>query len=136
LRPNSASSSETANIRRWRKPDSSVVWERYCRNHTIGLYERALDRDPENHLLILDLARAYAEASRDAEAKFMLHRVLALYPASAIVRAKVAPLYAQLRCPHQALNHYRRVLELDPRFSGEAEIRDAIAALSEQFHRT
>ena len=136
LRPNSASSAETTINRPWRKADSSDVWERYRRNHTIGLYERALDRDPENHLLILDLARAYADAGRDAEAKFMLHRVLALHPASAIVRAKVARLYAKLQCPHQALDHYRKVLELDPGFSGEAQIRDAIATLSEELRRT
>jgi tetratricopeptide (TPR) repeat protein len=136
LRPNTVPTSDAANGKRWRKADSSDIWERYCRNYTIGLYERALDRDPENHLLILDLARAYAEACRGINAKNMLERVLALHPKSAVVRAKVAQLYAQLRCPRRALDHYRKVLELDPRFPGESEIRASIAVLSEELRRT
>jgi tetratricopeptide (TPR) repeat protein len=136
LRPNTVSSSNVANGKRWRKADSSNVWERNCRNYKIGLYERALDRDPENYLLILDLARAYADACRDINAKSMLERVLALHPKSALVRAKVAQMYAGLRCPGQALDHYRKVLELDPRFPGESEIRDAIETLSEELRRT
>lgn len=133
LPPSRTQSPDAASGKRRPASDSSSdVWERYRQHYTIALYERALARDPENHLLILDLARAYADAGRNADAENMLERVLALHPKSALVRAKVAPLYARLGCPRQALHHYRKVLEFDPLFRGESEIRDAIAALSDE----
>lgn len=132
LRPHKTRAQAATSSKRQKATDASQkCWKRFRINCTIALYERALDRDSENHLLILDLARAYAVARRSADAQVMLRRVLTLYPASALVRAKAAQIYARLRCPQEALDHYHKAVELNPRLGDESEVRAAIAALSE-----
>ena len=105
-------------------------WDGPQGEHTIALYERALDRDPNNHLLLFDLARAYARRHRLQNAEQMLVRVLQLYPLSAMVHFKVAKIFLRIDRRHQAVEHYRRVLELDPLHPAAAEILTEMSALA------
>ncbi len=108
------------------------AWERHNYEQTISLYEQALCRDPKNHLLLIDLARAYGLRYRLPEAEQMLDRALRLYPRSAKVRSMVAATYAMISRPAQAIEHYRRALELDPQHPESAAILAELATLYEQ----
>jgi tetratricopeptide (TPR) repeat protein len=98
-------------------------WDRQSSDHTISLYERALVRDPSNHLLLFDLAGAYALRGRISDSEQILIRVLNLYPRSAIVRSKAGKLYRRINRPMQAIHHFRRALELNPQHPDSAAIR-------------
>jgi Tfp pilus assembly protein PilF len=78
------------------------------------LYERALDRDPINHLLLLDLAREYGRHGRLTEARCMLRRVVRLYPESARIRSMVAAVYGQVGLLQLAREQYEAALLIDP----------------------
>jgi len=101
--------------------------------HTIALYERALDRDPNNHLLLFDLARAYAERGWRGRTGQMLERVLGLYPNSATVQFKAARLYGQSDGQIAAIKCYRRALELEPRHPQATEILVEMSILAGRY---
>jgi tetratricopeptide (TPR) repeat protein len=108
------------------------AWERHQYEQTIALYEQALRRDPKNHFLLIDLARAYGLRYRLADAEMILDRVLRLYPRSAKVRSMAAATYAMIQRPASAIEHYRRALELDPQHPESAIILTELARLCEQ----
>lgn len=93
------------------------------------LYELALRRDPNNHLLLIDLAREYGLHEQLLDADQTLLRVIELYPRSAKVRSMVAASYAMVGLPQQAIQHYRLALELDPLHPESAAIRAELTAL-------
>jgi tetratricopeptide (TPR) repeat protein len=95
----------------------------------IRLYERALRRDPLNHLLLIDLAGEYGRHRRLVDADGMLQRVIELYPQSARVRAQVAASYTKIGLPRQAIEQYRQSLELDPLQPSAAVIMNELAKL-------
>jgi Tfp pilus assembly protein PilF len=108
------------------------AWERHQYEQTISLYEQALRRDPKNHLLLIDLARAYGLRYRLEEAEQLLERVLRLFPRSARVRSMVASSFSMIHRPGQAIDHYRRALELDPQHPESAAIFAELSTLYEQ----
>jgi Tfp pilus assembly protein PilF len=108
------------------------AWERHQYEQTISLYEQALRRDPKNHLLLIDLARAYGLRYRLPEAEQMLDRALRLYPKSGKVRSMVAASFVMIGRPAQAIEHYRRALELDPQHPESASIYAELTTLYEQ----
>jgi tetratricopeptide (TPR) repeat protein len=108
------------------------AWERHQYEQTIALYEQALRRDPKNHFLLIDLARAYGLRYRLDEAETMLDRVLRLYPRSAKVRSMAAATFAMIQRPAKAIEHYRHALELDHQHPESAAIHTELARLCEQ----
>jgi tetratricopeptide (TPR) repeat protein len=111
------------------------AWERNQYEQTIALYEQALRRDPKNHLLLVDLARAYGLRYRFEEAEQMLDRVVRLYPRNAKVRSMVARSYSMISRPAQAIEHYERALELNPQHADVASDLVELSALYEREHR-
>jgi len=87
------------------------------------LYERAQRRDPNNHFLLLDLAREYGLHRRLIQAHQTLRQILRLYPQSARVRSMVADAYLQIGLPQQAREQYQQALRLDPDHPEAARIR-------------
>jgi tetratricopeptide (TPR) repeat protein len=98
----------------------------------IKLYERALDRDPRNHFLLLDLAGEYGQHRRELDVRRTLERVAELFPASAMMHARVASAYAKAHLPQQAIEHYRRSLEIDPQQAAAGDIMLEISSLYER----
>lgn len=101
----------------------------------IKLYERALSRDSNNHLLLLDLASEYARHRRIEDVCRTLEQVAGLFPTSAMVQLRVAATYAAANLPQLAVNHYRRSLEINPHQSGADDIMNELARLDERVRR-
>jgi tetratricopeptide (TPR) repeat protein len=94
------------------------------------LYELALRRDPDNHFLLIDLAREYGLHNQLHNADQKLSRVIELYPHSAKVRSMVAASYAMIGLPQQAIEHYRLALELEPLHPESTAIRTELELLA------
>jgi tetratricopeptide (TPR) repeat protein len=101
--------------------------------HTIALYERALNRDPNNFFLLLDLAYAYAIRGHFDDSERMIARVLELYPRSEMAHFAAATLYHRINRPLQAIVHYRQALEFNPQHPKSNEILVSISILAGQY---
>jgi tetratricopeptide (TPR) repeat protein len=111
------------------------AWGRNQYEQTIALYEQALRRDPKNHLLLIDLARAYGLRYRLEEAAQVLDRVVRLYPRNAKVRSMVARSYSMISRPAQAIEHFEKAQQLNPQHADAATDLIELAALYEREHR-
>jgi tetratricopeptide (TPR) repeat protein len=96
----------------------------------LKLYERALARDPRNHFLLLDLAREYGRHRRVIDAECTLRRLVELYPESAQICAQAAAAFVDVGLPLQAIEQFRRSLEIAPDQPDAAAINGHLARLT------
>lgn len=112
---------------------SSGLSEQQQLEYSIALYERALDRDSTNHLLMFDLAWAYAGRGGGEQAAAMLERILQLYPRSAMVHYKAARIYRRIGQLMAAIKCYRQTLKFDPLHPHATEILVDMAVLAGRY---
>src|SRR5687767_4882005 len=67
------------------KPDfnidrAQIAWAEHRYQEATAHYERALARDPENAVLLVDVARCYALRYRYADAQRLIERAQVLHP--------------------------------------------------------
>jgi tetratricopeptide (TPR) repeat protein len=90
------------------------AWAQRRYDDAIRLYERALERDPTNAVLLVDVARAYALRFRYADAEKLTDRARNLHPNNAELQRMLGRSYVQLQQFDRAIECYREALELEP----------------------
>jgi tetratricopeptide (TPR) repeat protein len=111
-------------------PKAAGATDEHQLEYTIALYERALNRDATNHLLMFDLAWAYAGRGGGEQAAGLLERILQLYPRSAMVHYKAARIYRRIGQLMAAIKCYRQTLKFDPLHPHATEILVDMAVLA------
>ena len=92
-------------------------------------YEHALRLDPGSRNALYGLGSVAYGQERDQEAVGHLEAVLAAHPTDAPAHRLLAFAYDALEDGPNALLHYTRAAELNPRFAAEEHIRQRLAAL-------
>src|SRR3954470_1093132 len=90
------------------------AWDERQYEEAIWFYERALARDPNNAVLLADVARAYALRFRFADAEELVERAQSLHSDDAHLQQMLARSYVQIQQFDRAIACYRRSLELAP----------------------
>jgi tetratricopeptide (TPR) repeat protein len=111
------------------------AWARRQFDEAIRLYERALERQPTNAVLLVDLARAYALRFRHAEAEALVDRACRLHPEDGRLQRMLGRSYIQLQQFDRAIECFRRALELDPQSAERARSLYELAHMYERLHR-
>jgi tetratricopeptide (TPR) repeat protein len=111
------------------------AWQFDQRYRSVALLTEALRRDPKNHELLLSLATAHGRRRKYEDAEKLLTRLLDLAPRKASVYRKVARAYVLIDRPDQAVDCYRRSLELNSDSSVTAPILLELARLYERRHQ-
>jgi tetratricopeptide (TPR) repeat protein len=122
------------------KPDLRIdkaqqAWEQRRYDEAIRLYERALERDPTNATLLVDVARAYALRFRYADAERLTGRACNLHPDDPELQRMLGRSYAQLQQFDRAIECYRRALELEPAGRHRAQTLYELARMYERLHQ-
>ena len=85
------------------------------REEAIEYYRRALDIQPDNHVLLYNMALLYQEMEDHETALNILKQVVELTPEDADALKLIAQTYlVHLEDPHNAIPYYERVLLLEP----------------------
>jgi tetratricopeptide (TPR) repeat protein len=91
----------------------------------LAAYENAVAILPESEEARYNFALALKQANYPVDAANELEKVLTLYPNNARAHLALGNLFAQqLQQPTKAREHYRKVLEIDPRNPQAAAVRD------------
>jgi tetratricopeptide (TPR) repeat protein len=122
------------------KPDVRIdkaqqAWEQRRFDEAIRLYERALERDPTNAVLLVDVARAYALRFRFADAEKLADRARNLHPDNAELQRMLGRSYVQLQQFDRAIECYRHALDLEPEAQERAQTLYELAKMYERLHR-
>jgi tetratricopeptide (TPR) repeat protein len=110
------------------------AWAVNQRHKTIALLTEALRREPTNTGVLLKLASAYGRQRYYEKAEELLARLLHLAPRKASVCHQAAQVYAAIDRPEQAVDCYRRCLELYRETSKAVPALVELAALHERRH--
>lgn len=121
------------------RPDPRIdkaqrAWTARRYDDAIWFYERALDRDPTNPVLLVDVARVYAIRFRYAEAQKLVDLAQSLYANDANVQAMLGRSYVMLKQFDQAIMCLRRALELDPANPDRPRLLLELAKMHERLH--
>jgi len=121
------------------KPDVRIdkaqrAWAARRYDEAIWFYERALQRDPNNAVLLVDLARAYALRFRYADAERLIDRACALYPDDSHLQRMLGDSYLQLHHYDRAIACFRRSLELEPDLPERPKMLYELAQMYERLH--
>ena len=121
------------------KPDvridkAQIAWEQRRYDEAIWYYERALARDPNNPVLLVDVARAYALRFRYADAEKLVNLAQSLYPNDAHLQQMLGRSYVQLQQFDRAIACYRRALELIPASPERPQTLLELAKMHERLH--
>jgi tetratricopeptide (TPR) repeat protein len=104
-------------------------------DEAIWLYERAVERQPTNAVLLVDLARAYALRFRYAEAEGLVERACRLLPHDAELQRMLGRTYVHLQQYDRAIHCFSRSLELEPTSPQCARTLYEMAQMHERLHR-
>ena len=98
------------------------AWAEPPYDDAIRLYERALERQPTNAVLLVDVARAYALRLRYREAEQLMERASRLHPDDAQLQRMLGSTLIQIQQFDRAIACFRRSLELSPNSPERARI--------------
>src|SRR4051812_42590252 len=110
------------------------AWDARQYEEAIWFYERALARDPNNAVLLADVARAYALRFRYADAEELVERAQSLHPDDAHLQQMLARSYVQIQQFDRAIACYRRALELAPASPERPQTLLELAKMLERLH--
>jgi tetratricopeptide (TPR) repeat protein len=110
------------------------AWDAGCHDEAIWYYERALARDPNNPVLLADVARAYALRYRYADAEKLVERAESLHSKDAHLQEMLARSFTQIQQFDRAIACYRRSLELAPSSPERPQILLELAKMHERLH--
>jgi tetratricopeptide (TPR) repeat protein len=110
------------------------AWDERRYDEVIWFYERALAHDPNNPVLLADLARAYALRFRYADAEKLVERAQSLHPDDPQLQRMLGRSYVQIQQFDRAIACYRRSLELAPSSAERPEILLELAKMHERLH--
>ncbi len=121
------------------KPDvriekAQALWRQFRYDEAIWYYERALARDPQNPILLVDVARAYALRYRFEDAEKLIDLANKLFPNDAQLQQLLGESYTQIQQFDRAITCYRRSLELGPESSKRPQILLELAKMYERLH--
>ena len=114
---------------------AQAAWNERRYDDAIRLYERALESNPTNAVLLVDVARAYALRFRHAEAQELVDRACRLHPDDARLQQMLGRSYIQLQHFEQAIACFNRSLELEPDSPERARTLYELAHMYERLHR-
>jgi tetratricopeptide (TPR) repeat protein len=110
------------------------AWDARQYDEAIWYYERALARDPNNPVLLADVARAYALRYRYADAEKLVERAQSLHSDDAHLQQMLGRSYVQIQQFDRAIACYRRSLELAPSSPERPETLLELAKMHERLH--
>jgi tetratricopeptide (TPR) repeat protein len=121
------------------KPDinidrAQIAWEERRYEDAIRHYESALARDPQNPVLLVDVARTYALRYRYADAQQLIERAQALHPDDAHLHEMLGRSYVQIQQFDRAIACYRRALELAPTSPTRPQTLLELSKMLERLH--
>jgi tetratricopeptide (TPR) repeat protein len=121
------------------KPDvrinkAQALWNQRRFDEAIWYYERALARDPQNPVLLVDVARAYALRFRYADSQKLVDLAQSLYPDDAHLQQMLGRSYVQIQQFDRAIACYRRALELEPASPERPQTLLELAKMHERLH--
>jgi tetratricopeptide (TPR) repeat protein len=121
------------------KPDinidrAQVAWGERRYEDAIRHYEWALARDPQNPVLLIDVARTYALRYRFADAQQLIERAQALHPHDAHLHEMLGRSYVQIQQFDRAIACYRRALELAPASATRPHTLLELSRMLERLH--
>src|SRR5688572_4248528 len=122
------------------KPDINIdkaqmAWGQRRFEEAIAHYERALAADPQNPVLLVDVARAYALRYRYSDAEKLIERVQALHHGDAHLQEMLGRSYVQIQQFDRAIACYRRALELGPTSPNRPQTLLELAKMLERLHQ-
>ncbi len=107
---------------------SGVILERLGRSReALSATQRAVELDPTHTRAMIQLARAYSQANRPADAAKWLNQVVGLGHEYADVYYMLGNAHRRLGCVEKAASAYRRALHINRNYE---EAREALEALS------
>jgi tetratricopeptide (TPR) repeat protein len=110
------------------------AWDARQYDEAIWFYERALAHDPDNPVLLADVARAYALRFRYADAEKLVERAQSLHPDDPQLQRMLGRSYVQIQQFDRAIACYQRSLELAPSSAERPEILLELAKMHERLH--
>ena len=113
---------------------AQIAWDQRRFDEAIWYYERALARDPQNPILLVDVARAYALRYRFADAERLVNLAQSLYPDDARLQSMLGRSFVQLQQFDRAIACYRRALELAPTSPERPSTLLELAKMHERLH--
>ncbi|MBN1852541.1 MAG: sulfotransferase [Pirellulales bacterium] len=121
------------------KPDfrinkAQAAWKARRYDDAIWYYERALARDPNNAILLVDVARAYGLRFRPTDAEKLINKAFALYPDDVHLLQMLGRSYEMLKQFDRAIDCYQRALELEPQSQNRPWILIELAKMHERLH--
>jgi tetratricopeptide (TPR) repeat protein len=121
------------------KPDvridkAQALWDQRRFDEAIWYYERALARDPQNAVLLVDVARAYALRFRYADAEKLVGLAQSLYPDDPHLQQMLGRSYVRIQQFDRAIACYRRALELAPKSPERPQTLLELAKMHERLH--
>jgi tetratricopeptide (TPR) repeat protein len=121
------------------KPDvrinkAQALWDQRRFDEAIWYYERALARDPQNPVLLVDVARAYALRFRYADAQKLVDLAQRLHPNDAHLQQMLGRSYVRIQQFDRAIACYRRALELEPASPERPQTLLELAKMHERLH--
>jgi tetratricopeptide (TPR) repeat protein len=114
---------------------AQIAWEQRRYDEAIWYYERALARAPQNPVLLVDLARAYALRFRYADAEKLVDLAQSLYPNDAQLQQMLGRSYVELQQFDRAIACYRRSLEIAPSSAERPQMLLELAKMHERLHQ-
>lgn len=135
-----ASSGKSASPQPRHQPDVRIdraqdAWTARQFDEAIRLYESALARDPQNPVLLVDVARAYALRYRAADAEKLVELAERLYPGDAHLQLMLGRSYVMLQHYDRAIACFERALQLAPESPERPQTLIELARMQERLHR-
>jgi tetratricopeptide (TPR) repeat protein len=121
------------------KPDVRIdkaqrAWDARQYDEAIWYYERALAHDPNNPVLLADVARVYALRFRYADAEKLIERAQSLHTNDAQLQEMLGRSFVQIQQFDRAIACYRRSLELAPSSTERPQTLLELAKMHERLH--
>lgn len=113
---------------------AQAAWDQFRYDDAISLYERALARDRQNPVLLVDVARAYALRYRFADAEKLVDLANTLHPNDARLQRMLGSSYQQIQQFDRAIACFQRSLELAPEQPDRPQILLELAKMHERLH--
>ena len=113
---------------------AQAAWNRGEYEEAIWCYERALAHDPQNPVLLVDVARAYALRFQYGDAEKLVSLAESLYPDNAQLQLMLGRSHAVLQRFDRAIACYRRFLELAPTSPDRTTVLLELARMHERLH--
>lgn len=113
---------------------AQLAWDAHRFDEAIRYYELALDRDPTNAVLLVDVARAYGLRFRYADAEKLVDRACELHPHDPHLQRMLGRSYEMLNHFDRAIVCYQRALELEPQSTENPQTLFELAKMHERLH--